>query len=160
MPEEPNAARIGYTFDGWSPAVTAMPANDVTYVAQYTANEYDVTFDANGGKFSNGLGAITNKVTFDTEIVAPTENPTRDGYIFLKWTPEVGILTSTGATFKAEWQQDLSACRVTDVVRVTENVTDARRAAYAIHVKESPIKIQIACADGSGFSWTYDRHDT
>ena len=43
--------RSGYTFAGWTPAVPAtVPAEDVTCVAQWTANGYSVAFDANGGE--------------------------------------------------------------------------------------------------------------
>ena len=158
MPEIPDASRIGYTFDGWSPEVTAMPANDVTYVAQYTANTYAVIFDADGGKWADGDAQKSFDVVFDTDITAPAEEPTREGYKFAGWDHEVGKLTSVGDTFKAVWTQDLSFCRISKVERVTP-VTSAALAKYEITVKESPIKIQIACTDGSGYTWTYDRND-
>ena len=37
----PEVTRIGYTFTGWSPGVAVtVPANDVTYVAQWSVNRY------------------------------------------------------------------------------------------------------------------------
>ena len=52
--------RTGYTFNGWNTAAngsgttyangaTYSFAADVTFYAQWTANTYTVTFDANGG---------------------------------------------------------------------------------------------------------------
>ncbi len=54
----PTATRTGYTFTGWSPAFTGtMPSANTTYVAQWTANTYNVSFAANGGS-----GTMTNQV--------------------------------------------------------------------------------------------------
>jgi uncharacterized repeat protein (TIGR02543 family) len=45
-----NPSRTGYTFTGWSPAVpAAMPAENTQCAAQWSANQYTVTFNANGG---------------------------------------------------------------------------------------------------------------
>ena len=167
MPEIPDTTRVGYTFDDWDKEVTVMPAESVTYTAQYTANTYDAIFDANRGAWADGDVTKAVPTVFDTAIDTTTVGltkddaaaPTRDGYIFNGWEPVVGNMTAEGMTFTAVWVQDLNATRVTNVERTTEGVTSARLAAYDITVKESPIKIQIACTDGSGFTWTYDRND-
>lgn len=50
-PEVPT--KSGYTFKAWSPAVPAnMPAEDVEVVAQWTINQYGISFDLDGGYFS------------------------------------------------------------------------------------------------------------
>ncbi len=42
-------ARTGYTFTGWSPVVAEKVTANATYVAQWEANTYTVTFNSNGG---------------------------------------------------------------------------------------------------------------
>ena len=49
-----------------------------TFVAQWTANKYTVTFDPNGG-----TGGWSRQMDYGTEIAAPT--PTREGYVFNYW---------------------------------------------------------------------------
>lgn len=82
--------REGYTFTGWVPAVpTRMPENGATCVAQWKINEYEAAFDAAGGKFADGNTTATVKANYGEAIAAP-EAPTKTGYIFKGWTPEVG----------------------------------------------------------------------
>ena len=49
-------ARTGYTFTGWSPVVAEKVTANATYVAQWEANTYTVTFNSNGG---SELASIT-----------------------------------------------------------------------------------------------------
>ena len=95
----PTVARTGYTFAGWLPSVAAtVPANDVTYTAQWTPNAYAVTFDANGGN-----GGWSRNLDYDSAIVAPTV--TRTGYTFKGWSPSVPTTVPLGgATYTAQWQ--------------------------------------------------------
>ena len=72
--------RTGYTFAGWTPEVAATVTGNVTYTAQWTANEYTLTLDANGGKVEPA--ALT--VTYDAAI-GTLPVPTRTGYTFNGW---------------------------------------------------------------------------
>ena len=46
--------KTGYTFAGWSPVVPAtMPAEDVEVVAEWTINQYQISFDLAGGYFKS-----------------------------------------------------------------------------------------------------------
>jgi len=100
VPTAPTLTKTGYTL-GWDKEIVSV-TEDVTYTAVWTAKEYDVTFNAGDGTFENGK-EVTVKATFDSEISAPTEVPVREGYTFAGWTPEVGTLTTEGASFTAIW---------------------------------------------------------
>ena len=81
--------RAGYAFAGWLPAVAAtVPAGDITYTAQWTANEYTVTFDANGG---DGDMTPTNLV-YDVKCALPPNAFVSEGRSFVGWS-----LASDGA---------------------------------------------------------------
>ncbi len=78
--------RVGYTFTGWSPALpTTMPANDITITAQYTINQYSISFISNGG---TAVATITQD--YGTTVIAPT-NPLRTGYTFDGWYSDVAL---------------------------------------------------------------------
>ena len=78
----PAVTRVGYTFAGWSPSVAAtVPAEDVTYIARWTANRYTVKFDANGGE-----GVMDNvSGVYDGEALSLTNCFTRLGYSVVGW---------------------------------------------------------------------------
>ena len=79
----PTVTRTGYTFTGWSPSVpSTVPAGNATYTAQWKANRYTVTFNANGG-----TGGKTVTQDYGTVLAAPTV--TRTGYTFNGWSPSV-----------------------------------------------------------------------
>ena len=81
-------ARTGYTFTGWTwegqtdpqPSVTVAAGTheDQTFVANWQANTYTVTFDANDG---NAVEPMT--VTYDADFTLPAA--TRTGYTFAGW---------------------------------------------------------------------------
>lgn len=87
-----SAYREGYTFTGWNTNAngsgqtftapyTYVIDDNTTLYAQYTANEYNVTFDKQGGTGgSDGVNATYNSpMPSGTSITAPTKN----GYTFL-----------------------------------------------------------------------------
>ena len=74
--------REGYTFTGWDKTIPAtMPAGDMTITAQWTVNQYTITYDLDGGT------AEGNPDTYTVETETFTlKNPTRPGYIFSGWS--------------------------------------------------------------------------
>ena len=78
--------RVGYTFKGWLldnelfEASVYQLAKDITLVASWEADEYEISYDVNGG---NDLDEASDKVLFDSNITLPI--PTRDGYTFDGW---------------------------------------------------------------------------
>ena len=81
--------REGYTFLGWKKDGIAVSGNQIvgvleegyTLTAGWSANEYTVTFYANGGQLKDDE---TVKVTFGTALTAPVP-PEREGYTFAGW---------------------------------------------------------------------------
>lgn len=114
--------KIGYTFAGWLlndeayDFNTLMPANNITLVASWTANEYKINFDANGG-----TGSIASiNATYDASISAPECTFERTGYTFVKWNTKAdgtgtsyvdlanltNISTKDNVTLYAIWSQN------------------------------------------------------
>lgn len=73
----------GYTFTGWSPVLPeTMPAGNQTYTATWTANDYTITFDVDGG---SSIESLTQ--AYGSELVLPV--PTKDGFNFVGWFTDV-----------------------------------------------------------------------
>jgi len=94
----PSVSRTGYSFTGWSPSVpSTVPAADTTYIAQWSTNSYNITFNANGG-----TGGTSASMQYGAALSSPAV--IRVGYILMGWSPEVP-LTVPGAdtTYVAQW---------------------------------------------------------
>ena len=83
-------SRTGYTFAGWNTAANGSGTNyadqasygftaNAALYAQWTINQYTITFDSNGG---SAVGDLTQD--FGTAVSAPA-NPTKTGYSFAGW---------------------------------------------------------------------------
>ena len=81
LPE--NIRRQGYALTGWVPEfVDSMPAKNVSYTAQWQANDYEIAFDANGGE-----GVMGNQAAvYDVPAAIFTNEFTRTGYDFAGWS--------------------------------------------------------------------------
>lgn len=88
----------GYTFNGWSEIPSTMPDHDVVITGSFTVNQYTVKFVA------DGVTIKEDKLDFGAAIVAP-ENPTKDGYEFKGWNPEVdSTVPSHDVTYTAVFE--------------------------------------------------------
>ncbi|MTA28312.1 MAG: hypothetical protein F2562_05580, partial [Actinobacteria bacterium] len=102
--------RVGYTFTGWntqangqgiaaaSGASFSMPPNDTTLYAQWSAQTFTVTYDANGGSG----GPSQQNATTDSSVTVSSVVPTRSGFTFAGWNTTIGgtgTNYSTSASF-------------------------------------------------------------
>ena len=83
----------GYTFVGWMSAEVevvngkfTMPAKDVTLKAQWKANIYNVTYDLDGGEWTEATNEFPYEYKATVEVVKTV--PTREGYKFSGWRSE------------------------------------------------------------------------
>ena len=91
--------RTGYAFAGWTPELPeTIPAEDVTYTAQWTVNKYTLTFDSAGGSV---VAPITQD--YGTAVAEPVA-PVRRGYAFTGWSPALpATMPAVGGSFTAQW---------------------------------------------------------
>lgn len=121
----PVTSRTGYTFNGWYTASSGgkkVTENtkvtltaDQTLYAQWTANTYTVTFNANGGSFADSTTEQKIDQTYDANYTLPGEIPTRSGYIFQGWytssaagsqiTAATKMTTAGEQVLYAHWEQ-------------------------------------------------------
>lgn len=64
---------------------TIDPKGNLVLKAYFEGKPVTVTFDADGGKFSNGDTQYLSVGPYDEIIVTPAENPTKYGYEFVEW---------------------------------------------------------------------------
>jgi uncharacterized repeat protein (TIGR02543 family) len=75
-----------------------MPAENGTITAQWTINQYTITFDNDGG---TAIDPITQD--YNTDVTAPAD-PTKTGYTFNGWSPAVpSKMPAENITVKAQW---------------------------------------------------------
>lgn len=95
--------RAGYKFLGWEPTVAETVTENATYVAQWE-KLYTVTY-------TDGVGekAFKDDVHSDLEKDTPTPafsggTPTRKGFVFDGWNPEVAETVTEDVTYTAQWK--------------------------------------------------------
>ena len=96
------AAPTGYHFAGWNPAydtTSTVPQWGIHYQIVWKPNDYSFSFDSNGG---TAVDTLTQ--TYDNAFVPPAD-PSRTGYTFLGWQPELpDSVPPTDMSFTAQWQ--------------------------------------------------------
>ena len=129
MPSATAPTRTGYTFGGYYTSANGggtqyynanmssahnwdIDTNPSTLYAYWTANTYQVTYDANGGVI-NGNSTLTQGETYDATYSLPEYTPTLNNYEFLGWftsaIPSQGDKVTTGTTVAITEAQTLYA---------------------------------------------------
>ena len=93
----PNVTREGRTFTGWKPTFVGVAKNDTTYEANWRVNTYRIKFIDHNGK------VLSNKTyTYGSKIDMP-KDPTRTGYKFIGYSPEVETVCTKNAEYRATY---------------------------------------------------------
>ena len=99
--------REGYKFLGWRSEDVAiendaftMPAKDVTLKAKWEANIYKVTYDLDGGEWTEATNEFPYEYKATVEVVKTV--PTREGYKFSGWRSEEVTIENDAFTMPAK----------------------------------------------------------
>ncbi len=103
-PKDPTRAadaEYTYTFASWTPKIETV-TGDATYKATYTkeANTYTLTYDLNGGEWTEATNEFPYKYKATVEVVKTV--PTREGYKFSGWRSEEVTIENDAFTMPAK----------------------------------------------------------
>jgi len=126
LPAQINPVRPGFLFEGWFDingvqwVSNETISNNMTLIASWSATEYSITYELNGG-----ANAASNPATY-TVLNTPLTlaEPTRTGHTFVGWLPGNTIATGTTGdlTFTATWEE-ISAINA-KVISYNKNLQD------------------------------------
>lgn len=145
--------RTGYSFTGWSggyqPGQTYSGNANLNLTAQWKANTYTVSYNANGGSGAPGKQTKTYGVT----LKLSSTKPTRTNYNFKGWatSPNGGVVYQPGGSYTnnsaitlyAVWELAYTAPRISGV-SVRRCTSDGTGSETGTYVKVS-------------FSWATDK---
>ena len=139
-----NPTREGYTFIGWDKEIPeTMPAEDMTLTAKWTADQYTITFDTDGG---SEIAPITQD--YGTAITAPAD-PTRGGYTFIGWDKAIPATMPAGdMTITAKWKDSE---KPTGEIKISKNSWKSflNNITFGLFFKDTQT-VTITAADNSG----------
>ena len=92
--------KVGYTFAGWDVEVPAtIPAEDITITAQWTINQYTITFVDTGDVAYEAITADYNTA------IADVADPVKTGYTFTGWDVAIPAnMPAEDMTITATWK--------------------------------------------------------
>lgn len=140
--------KTGYTFMGWNPALpAAMPAGDMTIKAQWSINQYTVTFDTDGG---SAVDAQT--VAYGEKAKTPAD-PTKTGYTFAGWelggnAYDFAAAVTGNMTLTAKWKDSE---KPTGEIKISKNSWKSflNNITFGLFFKDTQT-VTITAADNSG----------
>ena len=148
--EDPGT-KTGYTFAGWSDwnfDIDRVSGN-VVIQAQWTANEYDITFDS-----AMGSAVPQATVTYNEEYTWPV--PERTGYTFLGWQSGEDMLTDALGNSLSVWNgtSDAAVVAVWETIQYSvsyENLKGAANPNVVKYTVEDEITFAAVSKDGYTF---------
>lgn len=155
-----NPSKTGYTFLGWTYEGQSSPNLSVTidneigdkeYTANYQANTYTITFDADGGI----LDKNSLSVTYDADYVLP--RPAKDGYSFGGWYD--GDTRINNGVWKFDKNVSMKAKWV--IYTLTTNTNNEKAGTYTIFTQEKvtvgkKVSLEATTNDGYKFIGWYN----
>lgn len=158
-------SKTGYTFTKWTVDGTdvSFPYTvnaDKTFKAVYTANQYSVQFNPNGGKWSDETSTAKD-VQGNYQTLPTIENPTNGTMVFVGWKRasdnKIGILpidvTAQGQTYSeiytAQWE------RGGDVYHTVTFNSQGGSAVVEQHVIEGQTAIKPTDPTKEGYNFQY-----
>lgn len=140
-----------YVFDGWyldQNYTTKAPdsvslSSSASFYARYIANTKILTYQANGGAFSDGTTQDKTAVQQVDARVSFISNPSRDGYVFTGWKDkDTGDVYSAGVsgmtmpdrdvTLVAQWQGVIPIKLLGDEVKKTYSGTKQSHTGFTV----------------------------
>ena len=115
---EGTPTREGYVFKGWNPAVAATVTGNATYVARWgeDKNNNGIADDEETKYTVRYTDGVDGKEVFADQVYgnllsgvatpAFEGTPTREGYVFKGWNPEVATTVTGNVTYVATWGED------------------------------------------------------
>ena len=115
---EGTPTRTGYVFKGWNPAVAATVTGNATYVARWgeDKNNNGIADDEETKYTVRYTDGVDGKEVFADQVYgnllsgvatpAFEGTPTREGYVFKGWNPEVATTVTGNVTYVATWGED------------------------------------------------------
>ena len=146
--------REGYTFIGWDTEIpTTMPAGDMTLTAQWSINQYTVTFDTDGG---SEVDAQT--VAYGEKAKTPAD-PTKTGYTFAGWelggsAYDFAAAVTGNMTLTAKWKDSE---KPTGEIKISKNSWKSflNNITFGLFFKDTQT-VTINAADNSGEAVTVE----
>ena len=153
--EDPGT-KTGYTFAGWSDWNFDIDrvSENVVIQAQWTANEYDITFDS-----AMGSAVPQATVTYNEEYTWPV--PERTGYTFLGWQSGEDMLTDALGNSLSVWNgtADVAVVAVWETIQYSvsyENLKGAVNPNVTAYTVEDEITFVAVSQDGYTFIGWHD----
>ena len=133
--------REGYVFKDWNPSVAEKVTGDVTYVATWGKDKNNNGIDDNEETkytvtYTDGVDGevfadqVYGNLLSGVATPAFEGTPTREGYVFKGWNPEVATTVTGNVTYVATWGEDKNNNGIADdeetkyTVRYTDGVDE------------------------------------
>ncbi len=138
--------KTGYTFSGWYPAVPAtMPAGNVTIVAQWTVNQYTITWNVDGTETTQLYDYGATPAFAGSTDKDPTAQYT---YTFTGWDPAIAAVAGD-QTYTAQYSSVVNQYTITWTVEGV--TTDTQVLDYGA----TPVYAGVAPTKAADAQYTY-----